>query len=169
MLAVLDVFGTPDAPLTYRAASLQLVVEGALVVALLAIVVDGTRLSPGAITFRLTVPAVLHLRDLDRGLWLLERAQQGLPWHERGNPPDGQEQPRGHRKQMVEQKTGRRHAVRRPCSGSRPAVTLAGGIALERLSRVDLDTDRAVRRPLRRHRPRGRDRAARGVDRARSR
>ena len=133
VLAILDGFGTPDAPLTYRAASLQLVVEGALVVALLAIVVDGTRLSPGAITFRLTVPAVLIFVIWICGLWLLRRAQKGLPWHERGNPPDGQKHPRGHRKKMVERSgpSTRRAAV---TFGVAAAVTLAGGIALERLS-----------------------------------
>ena len=89
VLAVLDRFGVRDVPLTYRAASLQLVVEGALVVALLAIVVDGTRLSPDAITFRLTVPAVLIAALWVAGLTLVARAQNGLPWHEQGNAPDG--------------------------------------------------------------------------------
>lgn len=133
VLAVLDAFGSPDAPLTYRAASLQLVVEGGLVVALLAIVVDGTRLPPGAITLRLTVPAVLIFVIWVGGLWLLSRAQKGLPWHEHGNAPDGQEHPRGHRKKMVERSgpSTRRAAI---TFGVAAAVTLAGGIALERLS-----------------------------------
>jgi cation:H+ antiporter len=133
VLAVLDGFGSRDAPLTYRAASLQLVVEGALVVALLAIVVDGTRLSPGAIAFRLTVPAVLIFLVWLCGLWLLGRAQKGLPWHEHGNPPDGQEHPRGHRKKMVEQRgpSTRRAAIQ---FGGAALVTLGGGVALERLS-----------------------------------
>src|SRR5881227_2058884 len=51
VLAVLDRWGVRDMPLTYRAASLQLVVEGALVVAILAIVVSGTRVSANAIAF----------------------------------------------------------------------------------------------------------------------
>jgi len=133
VLAVLDGFGSRDAPLTYRAASLQLVVEGALVVALLAIVVDGTRLSPGAIAFRLTVPAVLIFLIWLCGLWLLGRAERGLPWQEHGNPPDGQEHPRGHRKKMVERRgpSTRRAAVQ---FGGAALVTLGGGVALERLS-----------------------------------
>jgi cation:H+ antiporter len=133
VLAVLDVFGSRDAPLTYRAASLPLVIEGGLVVALLAIVVDGTRLSPDAIRFRLTVPAVLIFVVWLCGLWLLRLAQKGLPWHEQGNAPDGQEHPRGHKTKMVEQRgpSTRRAAV---TFSAAAAVTLGGGIALELLS-----------------------------------
>ena len=133
VLAVLDVFGSRGAPLTYRAASLPLVIEGGLVVALLAIVVDGTRLSPDAIRFRLTVPAVLIFVVWLCGLWLLRLAQRGLPWHEQGNPPDGQEHPRGHKTKMVEQRgpSTRRASV---TFGAAALVTLGGGIALERLS-----------------------------------
>src|SRR5436190_15870833 len=53
VLALLDGFGVPETPLTYRAASLQLVVEGALVIGILALVVDGTRLSSDAIYWRI--------------------------------------------------------------------------------------------------------------------
>ncbi len=133
LLAVLDGFGVRDTPFTYRAASLQLVVEGALVVALLAIVVDGTRLAPSAIYFRLTVPAVLIFVIWLVGLYLVQRAQTGLPWHERGSPPDGQAVPRGHRKTMIEQhgpSTARAAVVFTLAA----LVTLAGGVALERLS-----------------------------------
>jgi cation:H+ antiporter len=133
VLAVLDGFGVRDKPFTYRAASLQLVVEGALVVALLAVVVDGTRLSPNAIYFRLTVPAVLIFVIWVAGLFLVQRAQHGLPWHEHGSPPDGQEVPRGHRKTVMEQHgpSTRRAAVVFTLAA---IVTLAGGVALERLS-----------------------------------
>ncbi len=133
VLAILDGVGIPDRPFTYRAASLQLVVEGALVVALLAIVVDGTRLSPNAIYFRLTVPSVLIVVVWIVGLYLVQRAQNGLPWHGHGNPPDGQEVPRGYRRTMVEQRgpSTRRAVVVFLVAA---VVTLAGGVALERLS-----------------------------------
>jgi cation:H+ antiporter len=133
VLAVLDGFGVRDRPFSYRAASLQLVVEGALVVALLAIVVDGTRLAPSAIYFRLTVPAVLIFVVWIVGLYLVQRAQHGLPWHEHGNPPDGQAVPRGHRRAVLEQRaasTGRAATE----FAAAALVTLAGGVALERLS-----------------------------------
>jgi cation:H+ antiporter len=133
VLAVLDGFGVRDSPLTYRAASLALVVEGALVVALLAIVVDGTRLSSDAIYLRLTVPAVLIAVLWMLGLWLVSRAQKGLPWHEQGNPPDGQAHPMGHRVAMREQ---RGPSTRRATFefAAAAAITLAGGVALEQLS-----------------------------------
>src|SRR5581483_250501 len=133
VLAVLDRFGVRDVPLSYRAASLTLVVEGALVVALLAIVVDGTRLSPGAIYFRLTGPAVLIAAVWVAGLWLVARAQSGLPWHEQGNPPDGQERPMGHRRATMERRgpSTRRAAVEFAVAA---VVTLGGGVALERVS-----------------------------------
>ena len=133
VLAVLDGFGVRDVPFSYRAASLQLVVEGALVIALLAVVVDGTRLSASAISFRLTVPAVLIFAIWLAGLYLVQRAQRGLPWHENGRPPDGQEVPRGHRRTMAEQRgpSTRRAAIEFTLAA---LVTLAGGIALERLS-----------------------------------
>ena len=133
VLAVLDGFGVRDRPFSYRAASLQLVVEGALVVALLAIVVDGTRLAPSAIYFRLTVPAVLIVVVWIVGLYLVQRAQTGLPWHEHGNPPDGQEVPRGHRRELLDaQGPSTKRAV--VVFTVAAFVTLAGGVALERLS-----------------------------------
>lgn len=133
VLAVLDGFGVRDRPLTYRAASLQLVVEGALVVALLAIVVDGTRLAPSAIYFRLTVPAVLIFIIWLVGLYLIQRAQHGLPWHEHGLPPDGQTVPRGHRRTVRAQRGPSTERAAIVFSGAAIA-TLAGGVALERLS-----------------------------------
>ena len=133
VLAVLDRWGVREQPLSYRAASLTLVIEGALVVALLAIVVDGTRLSPGAIYFRVTAPAVLLLVVWVGGLWLVGRAAKGLPWHDSGNPPDAQKVPRGHRKKMMEQKGPSTKRAVAEFAGA-ALVTLAGGVALERLS-----------------------------------
>lgn len=133
VLAVLDRWGVPDVPLTYRAASLGLVIEGSLVIAMLAIVVEGTRLSPDALYLRTSGPALLLGIMWVVGLLLIARAQKGLPWHERGNPPDGQKHPRGHRKTMRE-KVGpstRRASIEFTIAA---LVTLAGGVALERLS-----------------------------------
>lgn len=134
VLAALDGWGVRDVPLTYRAASLVLVVEGAIVIALLAIVVDGTRLTASTISFRVTAPVLLIAVVWLIGLWLVNRAQHGLPWHERGNPPDGQKHPMGHRRTMVEQQkavTTRRAAVEFLVAA---ALTLGAGVALERVS-----------------------------------
>ena len=61
VLAFLDVFGFSkwSKPLTYQAASLVLVLEGPLVVAMPVLVVIGTQLSTSVIKLRLTPPAVL--------------------------------------------------------------------------------------------------------------
>src|SRR6476659_419207 len=79
VLVVLDVFGVRgDRPLTYRAASLVLVLEATLVVSVLAVVVAGSQLPSGLIAFRLTPGPVLILALWVAGLVLLQRAGHGL-------------------------------------------------------------------------------------------
>jgi cation:H+ antiporter len=136
VLCVLDAFSrTGDRPLTYRAASLVLMLEGVLVAAILAVVIAGTQLSPGLIAFRLTPVAVLLPVLWVGGLFLLQRAGRSLPWHESGEAPDSQKHPRGHSRQTKEQ-----DATTRGVSTARAAsvftvaalVTLVAGVALER-------------------------------------
>ncbi|WP_396931840.1 sodium:calcium antiporter [Mycolicibacterium sp.] len=97
VLAVLDAAGTrPRKPLTYLAASLTLVLEAGLVVALLVIVVMSTQLPRSLIAWRLTPGAVLIVVVWAIGLFLIRRARNGLPWHDSGHAPDSQEKPPGH-------------------------------------------------------------------------
>jgi cation:H+ antiporter len=104
VLVAIDAFGVRGSkPLTYRAASLVLVLEAALVVAVLAIVIGGTQLPATLITARLTPAPVLILMVWVLGLVLSQRAGRSLPWQESGQPPDCQQQPRGHRIAMAEQ------------------------------------------------------------------
>ncbi len=118
VLVVLDVFGVRGRePLTYRAASLMLVLEGALVIAVLTVAVMGTQLPPSLI-----------------GLLILNQARSGLPWQEKGEAPEGQEEPRGHSKAKKDDEaqskgigTGRAAAV----FSLATLVTLAGGVILE--------------------------------------
>jgi cation:H+ antiporter len=135
VLALLDGFGIPDVPLTYRAAHLALVIEGAVVVAILAVVVMGSRMSSTAIFLRVT-PAGLGILALWlTGLWLVSRARTGLPWHESGGAPDGQRVPRGHRRKAKEQELTKRNISTRMAVvvfSIGAIVTLAGGVALER-------------------------------------
>src|SRR3954452_5697443 len=71
VLVALDAFGVRGSkPLTYRAASLVLVLEAALVVAVLAIVIGGTQLPATLITARLTPAPVLILMVWVLGLVL---------------------------------------------------------------------------------------------------
>jgi cation:H+ antiporter len=136
VLAFLDAFGLPrqSRPLTYQAASLVLVLEGALVVAMLVLVVIGTQLSTHVIAFRLTPPAVLLAVVWIAGIWLVARADRGLPWHADGDPPDGQAEPKGHSEKKKEEHASRRgRGTGRVAAvfGLAAAATLAGGVLLE--------------------------------------
>ncbi|MGI8647168.1 MAG: sodium:proton exchanger [Acidimicrobiales bacterium] len=136
VLVVLDAFGVrPRRPLTYLAASLVLLLEGALVVAVLLVVVMSTQLPESLIFARLT-PGVLLIAVLwGIGLMLVRRAARGLPWHSNGDAPGGQEHPRGHSKKEKE-----KEATRKGVSTSRAVTifavaalaTLAAGVAIER-------------------------------------
>jgi cation:H+ antiporter len=136
VLVVLDAFGVRgDAPLTYRAASLVLVLEAGLVVAVLGVVVAGAQLPSSLIALRLTPSAVLIAIIWVVGLLLLRRAGRSLPWHESGEAPDNQERPRGHSRQQTESdatskgtSTGRSALI----FGVSALVTLVAGVVLER-------------------------------------
>ena len=136
VLVVLDVGGVRGArPLTYRAASLVLVLEGALVLAVLATVVAGSQLPAGVVAWRLTPAPVLIAVLWVAGLLLLRRATHSLPWHESGEAPDNQQQPRGHRRVAREQHASehRRSTARSAAVfGIAAVTTLAAGVFLER-------------------------------------
>jgi cation:H+ antiporter len=112
-----------------------LVLEAALVVAVLALVIAGTQLPPTLIALRITPAAALILIVWLVGLLLLQRASRSLPWHKEGQPPDGQSRPRGHSTTSAEQS-----ATDRGISTIRSAlifaaaaiVTLVAGVVLER-------------------------------------
>jgi cation:H+ antiporter len=135
VLVVLDVFGLRAGdPLTYRAASLVLVLEGALVIAVLTVAVMGSQLPPSLIFWRVEPEALLIAALWVVGLLLLNRARSGLPWQEEGDAPHGQEEPLGHSKIKKDQE-----AQRKGVSNTRAAtvfsvaaiVTLVGGVVLE--------------------------------------
>ena len=135
VLVVLDVFGVRgDRPLTYRAASLVLVLEAMLVVAVLGVVIAGSQLPSDLIAWRLTPAAVLIAVIWVVGLLLLQRAGRSLPWHESGEAPDNQEPPRGHSRQQAE-KDATSHGVSTTRAalvfGAAAAVTLGAGVVLE--------------------------------------
>ena len=100
VIAVLDFFGKRGSgirPLTYRAASLTLVLEALVVVAVLTVVIAGSQLPPGLIALRLTPDVILIAALWVVGLLLVQRASHGLPWHEGGAAPDSAPHPKGHR------------------------------------------------------------------------
>lgn len=122
VLVILDVWGVgKSAPLTYRAASLSLVLEGVLVIAVLTVSVLGSQLPPGLIflppglIFARVTPAGLMIAGLwGVGLWLIGQSRTKLPWHEGGQAPGGQEKPRGYaKKQAAKQSKSKRVSTAR--------------------------------------------------------
>ncbi len=100
VIAVLDLLGkrASDAkPLTYRAASLTLVLEALAVVAVLTVVVAGSQLPPNLLVARMTPDVILIAMLWVVGLLLVQRAGRGLPWHQEGEAPDATPHPQGHR------------------------------------------------------------------------
>src|SRR5919205_1054368 len=122
VLAVLDGFGCRGEPLTYRAAYLPLVLEGM-----------GSRLSRDVVWAGLTPPVVLIVAFWILGLWLIGKSRTDLPWQEKGVPPDGQEEPRGHAEWKKEEQARRERstAVEIAMFLGAGAVTLVGGVLLE--------------------------------------
>ncbi|MEW2371955.1 hypothetical protein AB0940_21700 [Streptomyces sp. NPDC006656] len=136
VLAVLDAAGVrPRAPLTRLAASLQLVLEGALVVVVLAVVVMGTQLPASIHAARLAPASVAIAVIWIIGLLLLSRAGRGLPWREGGDAPDSQPEPRGHSKDKKE-KAATAHGVSTLRAalvfGAAALATLVAGVVIER-------------------------------------
>jgi len=100
VLVALDAFGVRERrPLTYQAASLTLVIEGAVVLAVLVVVVMGTQLPKNLVVARLSPDVVLIAVVWVVGLLLTQRAGKKLPWSNSGQAPDSQPEPRGHSQQ----------------------------------------------------------------------
>jgi cation:H+ antiporter len=136
VLALIDAFGLGrDDSLTYRSASLALVLEATLVIAVLVIAVMGAQLPSSAEPGRIEPAAVMIAAAWVAGLWLVGRARTGLPWHD---APGGQEPPRGHasaaRAKRARQKLGLPAAAAVFAAGA--AVTLVAGVVLERSGEV---------------------------------
>jgi cation:H+ antiporter len=135
VLVVLDVFGIRGRrPLTYLAASLDLVLEGVLLMAILTVAVMGTQLPSSLIIGRVAPDGLLIMVLWLVGIWLIGKARTGLPWHEEGHAPGGQKEARG-----VARAKKRRDAQNKGVSTTQTAivfvasaiVTLVAGVVLE--------------------------------------
>lgn len=135
VLVVLDEFGLGKAdPLTFRAASLVLVLEGLMVITVLTLVVIGNQLNASVIYFGISpVDATIAVVWII-GIYMIGKARTNLPWHKKGIAPDSQKEPRGHSvKKKFEAaikrglKTPRLIVVFILCS----VVTLVAGVGLE--------------------------------------
>jgi cation:H+ antiporter len=89
VLVILDGFGLGrKAALNYEAASLQLVLEGVLVIGILVVSIMGTQLPQSVLFARLSPGELLIAALWLIGLWLINKARDDLPWHEKGHAPD---------------------------------------------------------------------------------
>jgi cation:H+ antiporter len=139
VLALIDAIGLGrDDSLTYRSASLSLVIEATLVIAVLVIAVMGAQLPSSADAGRIEPAAVLIAAAWIAGLWLVGRSRTGLPWHELGNPPGGQKPRRGHARTARADRARRQLGLRAAAAvfGAGAVVTLIGGVMLERSGEV---------------------------------
>lgn len=89
VLVILDGFGLGHkSSLSYQAASLQIVLEGVLVISILVISIMGTQLPQSIIFARLAPGDLLIVATWFIGLILINKARVGLPWHNNGRAPD---------------------------------------------------------------------------------
>ena len=134
VLVILDVFGTRGTdPLSYKAASLTLVIEAVTVIAVLGVVIAGSQMPNSLVGLRLTPAAVLIAVIWILGLILVQRSQKGLPWHQQGDAPGGQDEPQGHSKKKANDKnrhisTGKSALIFAVAA----LATLGAGVVLER-------------------------------------
>ena len=92
VLVILDQFGVRQKhPLSYMAASLLLVLEGVLVVAVLTVAIMGNQLPASLIVARVAPGGLLIVVLWLVGIWLLSKARTDLPWQAKGDAPGGQE------------------------------------------------------------------------------
>lgn len=128
VLAALDIAVRGKKPLTYRAASITLVLESVLVVAVLAVAILGTRLAPSLVLWRITPQNLLIVLIWLGGLWMLKRASKHMPWTLQQS--DAQQKPAGHSQNEKSKKAGSTAKVMIKF-GIAALATLGAGIALE--------------------------------------
>jgi cation:H+ antiporter len=124
VLVALDGLGVPRRPLTNATASLVQVLEGALVIAVLAVAIGATLLPRSVVVGRVDPSALLILLLWVGGLWLIRRAGGGLPW-KRADAPDAA------RKRRAKARKPRPTAVVLGIFGAAGVATLVAGVGLE--------------------------------------
>ena len=132
VLVVLDALGVGrKSSLTYNSASLTLVLEGLLVLAILSLVVVGHEVPSSIIFFRVTPISLLIFITWIVGIKLIAKSQKGLPWVATFKVPEKQEEAQGKKDKQAKKNnssTGKAAALFGVCA----IVTLVAGIALER-------------------------------------
>ena len=128
VLVALDGFGVPRRPLTNATASLSQVLEGALVMAILAVAIMATLLPQKVVVARVDPSTVLIALTWIGGMLLIRRAGKGLSWRRMpaGDFPDAAARKRG-----KAEKAKRPFEVAVVIFVAGAIVTLVAGVALE--------------------------------------
>jgi len=101
---------------------------GLLMILMLAISIMNAQLPKNTLFARIEPTTLMIAVFWVVGVWLVNRARRGLPWHDTtGTAPDGQEKPMGHSKSATQMSLARAGTV----FGIGAAVTLAAGVVLE--------------------------------------
>lgn len=132
VLVLLDAFGLgKKIGLTYSAPSLELVIEGVAVIAILTATVMSTQLPSSLIFARVTPGGVAIVALWLTGLWLVNHARKGLPWQDKGDAPGGQDTPGGAEKTKNAPKSKLKPNKALQVFGLGALVTLICGVLLE--------------------------------------
>lgn len=136
VLVILDLFGVGrQNSLSYKSASLTLVLESSLVLAVLSLVVVGHQLPSSIIFFRITPISLLIFITWIVGIKLISKAQNDLPWVANFKVPGVQEEPQGHSKNKEDEQAKEKNLSTAKIMGVFlvcALVTLVAGVALER-------------------------------------
>lgn len=135
VLVLVDAFGVRgDRPLSYRAASLSLVLEGTLVITVLAFTVMSSQLPSSLIFGRVTPGGLLIVVCWVVGVLLLYKARTRLPWTQEGELPGGQQVPKGTARARKD-RDARNKGIGTPKTlavfAVASVITLVAGVALE--------------------------------------
>ena len=131
VLVVLDIAIGSESALTTRAASLVLGLEGLLVTSCSRRGSWARSCRSKHMLWRIEPASLLIALFWVVGIFLINRARHGLPWHDTtGTAPGGQEKPMGHSKVAAGKKMGLGRAA--SIFSVAAAVTLGAGILLER-------------------------------------
>jgi len=130
--AVLDLFSGRDRPLTFLAASLLLVLEGAAVIVIVALVLMGSQL-PASTNVAGVSPVSVAIAVLwVGGLLVIRRAQGSLPW--KGEAVDAEPgRTKAHKRSVrgTQPMEGRSTAAVATIFGACAVVTLVAGVVIE--------------------------------------
>lgn len=134
VLVILDRFGVrAKHPLSYLAASLVVVLEGVLVIAVLVVAIMGTQFPKGLIVARVAPGGLLIAVIWLVGLWLLGKARTDLPWQVKGDAPGGEERDGTATARKKQEATTKGRSTTREVAVFIVAAvaTLVAGVALE--------------------------------------